>query len=64
MPGSGLHQVLVAELIERDLDCHAEGGIHHRAGNMTTLGTFQSFYNNAIDLTMLLMYSFNILTIV
>ena len=37
MPGSGL--VLVAEL-ERGLDCHAEGGIHHRAGNMTTLETF------------------------
>ena len=37
MPGSGL--VLVAEL-ERDLDCHVEGGIHHRAGEHDNLGDF------------------------
>ena len=61
MPGSGL--VLVAEL-ERGLDCHVESGIHHRAGEHDSLGDLHSFYNNAIDLTMLLMYSFNISTIV
>ena len=43
MPGSGLQQVLVAELIERGLDSE----------------TLHSFYNNAIDLTTVLMYSFN-----
>ena len=60
MPGSGLQQVLVAEL-ERDLDCHVESGIHHRAGEHDSLG---DFLHNAIDFTPLLMYSFNILTIV
>ena len=39
MPGSGLQQVLVAEL-ERGLDCHVEGGIHHRAGEHDNLGHF------------------------